>query len=294
MPLSIRRLGAAAGIVTAAIVVARCGEGRITPTAPTGPTTPSNGAPMVRSVTLERTHLEAGREVEIVATVENAEGLDQLRFTWVAEPAAGPGESAAGTWLGDGPRVRWRSPENALVPATYTFTVTVIEPYVGVDSAGRTVSLEHRVTGSSPPLQVNDWLREMTGHSETFMGEYANSSVSPEASIRNFTDSCAGKQAALATVAEQRATYTGTSRVTYALDTFVRSNGGPNCSGPTGSANCALLIYKVEWLVTRRADGQQERLEGIESLRGVYERDRWWLCESRFSPASTTPTPTSR
>jgi hypothetical protein len=287
MPLGTRRVGAAAAILTAAIVVAQCGEGRSAgrsaPTAPSG-STPSNSAPVVSSVTLERTHLEAGREVEVVATVENAEGPDQLRFTWAVEPAAG-------NWLGDGSRVRWRSPTNAPVPATYTFTVTVVEPYVGVDSTGRTVSLEHRITGSSPPLRVNDWRREMSGHSEAFMAEYANSSVSPEVCIRNFTDSCAGKRAALAEIAEQRAIYTGTS-VTYSLDLSLRSIEWPNCTGPTGSATCALLIYKVEWSLTRRADGRAERVEGTESLRGVYERDRWWLCESQFSPAASAQTTT--
>jgi hypothetical protein len=279
-----RRVGAAAAIVTAAIVVAQCGEGRSAPTAPSG-SAASNRAPVVSSVTLGRTHLEAGREVEVAATVENAEGPDKLRFTWVVEPAAG-------TWLGgDGLRVRWRSPTNAPAPATYTFILTVVEPYVGVDSTGRTVGLEHRVTGSSPPLWVNDWRREMMGHSEAFIADYANSSVSAEVCIRNFTDSCAGKRAALAEIAEQRATYTGTG-VTYALVEFLRSIEWPNCTGPTGSATCALLIYKVEWLLTRRADGRAEHVQGTESLRGVYERDRWWLCESQFSPAASAQTTT--
>jgi hypothetical protein len=285
MPVGIRRVGAAAAIVTAAIVVAQCGKGRSTPTAPSG-STPSNRAPVVSSVTLERTHLEAGREVEIVATVENAEGPDQLRFTWIVEPAAG-------TWLGGdgGVRVRWRSPTNEPVPATYRFIVTVVEPYVGADSTGRTVSLEHRVTGSSPQLWVNDWRREMTAHSEAFIAEYANPSVSAEVCIRNFTDSCPGKRAALAEIAEQRAIYTGTS-VTYSLDLSLRSIEWPNCTGPTGAATCSLLIYKVEWLLTRRADGRAEHVEGTESLRGVYERDRWWLCESQFSPAASAQTST--
>jgi hypothetical protein len=288
MALCTRRISAAAAIVTSAIVVAQCSDGPGAPTAPSGstPSTPSNSAPVVSSVALERTHLEAGREMEVVAAVQNAEGLDQLRFTWAVEPAAG-------TFQGEGLRVLWRAPTNASVPAKYTFTVTVVEPYVGVDSRGLAANLEHRATGSSAPLQVNDWLREMTGHTETFMAEYANSSVSPEAGIRNFTDSCPGKQTALATIAEQRATYIGTGQVTYALDTSVRSTGWPNCTGPTGSATCAQLIYKVEWVVTRRADGRQEQVQGIESVRGVYERDRWWLCESRFSPTATAPASTS-
>jgi len=286
MSLSRRRVGAAAAIVTAAIVVARCGEGRSAPTAPSGPSgsTPSNRSPVVSTVTLDRTHLEAGREVEIVATVENAEGPDQLRMTWTVEPAAG-------TWLGNGLRVRWRAPTDAPVPATYTFIVTVVEPYVGVDATGRTVGLEHRVTGSSPPLWVNDWRREMMGHSEAFMAEYFNASVSADASLRNFTDSCAGKRAALAEIVEQRRKYTGAD-VTYTLDMFLRSIEWPNCTGPTGSATCALLIYKVEWLLTRRADGGEERVQGTESLRGVYERDRWWLCQSQFSPAASARTST--
>jgi hypothetical protein len=78
--------------------------------------------------------------------------------------------------------------------------------------------------------------------------------------------------------------------VKYQLDSYLRSVGWANCTAPEGWARCAVLVYNVDWVRTRRTDGVVERVSGTAWLRGIYEGDRWWLCEARFaSPSPPSP-----
>jgi hypothetical protein len=266
-----RRIAVGAVTAAAMLVIAQCGGD--TPAAPTAPSgsTGSQASPSITSVTIGRTQIESGDPVEIEATVEHA-GIpaDHLLYSWAVQPSGG-------TWVGDGSRIQWRAPTTDPVPATYTFTVTVARPWVP-----NSVPL----TASSPALRVNDARREMIGNSESFLADFSNSSSSPEFCVRNFADSCGGKPTAVEEIAAYRATYSEVS-VKYQLDTYIRSVGWANCTTPEGWARCALLVYEVDWVRTRRADGVEERVHGTASLRGIYEGDRWWLCEARFS--STAP-----
>ncbi len=253
----------------ATIVIAQCGGGPGAPTAPSGPTV-SHAAPIVTSVTLERPRIEAGRELEIVAAVENGGTTpDRLQYIWAVQPAGG-------AWTGEGARVRWRAPTTDPVPATYTFTVTVADPFLQNSTSG---------TGSSDPLWVNDWRREMSGHAEAFLRDFSTTNVSPDFCVRNFADSCNGKRKALEEIVTHRATYS-VEAMDYRQELAVRSVEWANCTASDGSARCALLIYSVDWVWTRRAEGAAERVRGEEYLRGVYERNRWWLCEASFSPTA--------
>ncbi|HEX2340791.1 MAG TPA: hypothetical protein VHI98_09955 [Vicinamibacterales bacterium] len=266
-------VGAAAAAATM-MVIAQCGGTRSAPTAPSGSTGPQ-AAPSITSVTIGRTQIEAGVIVDVETAVDYA-GVppDQLLYSWAVQPSGG-------TWIGDGPRVQWRAPTTDPVPATYTFTVTVARPWVP-----NSVPL----VASSPALRVNDARREMIGNSESFLGDFSSSSASPDFCVRNFADSCSGKRTALDEITAHRATYSVVS-VKYQLDSYLRSVGWANCTAPEGWARCALLVYDVEWVRTRRADGVEERVRGTESLRGIYEGDRWWLCEARFSPTTAPPSP---
>ena len=267
------RTGVACAI--AAILAARCGGGQAAPTAPAS-VGPANTAPVVRSVTVGRTNIDAGQEVTLSAIVDGVDlAAGQLRYDWSVAPHAG-------TLVADGPNARWRSPTTDPVPATYVVTLTVVKPASQVDASGNAVNVDQRASGSSPSISVNDARREMTAHSEAFFGDVPNTGVAPEMVTRNFTDACDGKRAALADIAAQRAAYSQIG-VTYALREYIRSTEWANCTAPDGAAKCALMVYDVEWVRTRRSDGVQERMRGTEYLRGLYDQNRWWLCESRFT-----------
>jgi hypothetical protein len=265
-----RRIAVGAATAAAMMVIAQCGGTRSTPTAPSG-STGSQAAPSITSVTIGRTQMEAGQTVDVAAAVEHAGTQpDHLLYQWSVHPSGG-------AWIGDGSSVQWRAPTTDSVPATYTFTVTVVRPWVPNSEP---------LVASSPSVRVNDAKREMTGNSESFLTDFSSASASPDSSVRNFADSCTGKATALDDIAAHRATYSDVS-VKYQLDTYLRSVGWANCTAPEGWARCALLVYKVDWVRTRRTDGVVEQVSGTASLRGIYEGDRWWLCEARFS--STAP-----
>jgi hypothetical protein len=269
-----RRIAVGAATAATMTVIAQCGGTRGAPTAPSG-STGSQPVPSITSVTIDRTQIEAGTIVDVAAAVDHAgTPPDQLLYSWTVHPSGG-------SWIGDGSRVQWQAPTTDSVPATYTFTVTVARPWVP-----NSVPL----TASSPALRVNDARREMAGNSESFLADFSSSSASPDFCVRNFADSCSGKRTALDEIAAHRATYSVVS-VKYHLDSFLRSIGWANCTAPEGWARCALIVYNVEWVWTRRADGVEERVRGTQSIRGIYEGDRWWLCEARFSPTTAPPSP---
>jgi hypothetical protein len=135
---------------------------------------------------------------------------------------------------------------------------------------------------ASPVVTVNDARRELRAHSEAFLSDAVNAAVTPEVSVRNFADSCSGKRTALEAVSANRAQYSS-GTIAFDLELFVRSIEWVNCTATDGSAKCAVLIYKVNMVLTRRADGAQEQVAGDQSLSGVYEHNRWWLCGSQLA-----------
>ena len=259
----------AATLLTLAIASSHCGGGASTPTSPSSPGT-SAPIPGVRAVTVTRTNIEAGEEILVSASVDGAPG--QLRYIWTVQPNAG-------TLTPEGSTLRWKAPVSDPVPATYVFSVTLVQSSqtaIGSPAAGT-----QNGAASSPPVFVNDARREMISQGDLFLRESAESSVSPDAAVRNFTDSCPGRQTAMTEIAANRSAYS-TMSVKFDLQLFIRSIEWANCTAADGSARCALLIYDATWTRTRRADSVQEAVTGTQYLQGFYERNRWWLCGARF------------
>lgn len=275
-----RHHGVRAGLLVVLGLSVACGGRSASPTAPRTDTSAPNAPPVVKSVTVDRHHIDAGDTITLSATVEDAEtGPGALEYLWAAQPPAG-------TFQANGSIARWTAPTGIAVPAIYGFTVTVVERYASVDASGRSTWLEHRVTGTSPSIVVNDARRETREHADAFLQEFSNGAVPPEMCTRNFAVSCGGRQAAVQQILEHRAAYTDVS-TTFDLQIYVRSVEWPNCTAADGAARCALLIYRLERVGTRRADGVRERTIGEQQVRAVYEGNRWWLCDQRFTPTST-------
>ena len=261
-----------ATIVITAMVSAQCGGMKASPTSPS---TPANASamPVVRSVTVNRTNVEAGDEITVMASIDGAWASGRLRYVWSVQPNAG-------VLRPDGAMLRWRAPDADPVPATYVFSVTLAEAS-DTTAFGVTAASSQNAAASSPPVTVNDARRETIPQSEAFLDDAANMSVPPEVCLRNFTQSCDGTRTVLEQLQHDRAQYSSTS-ITYDLELFVRSIEWPNCTAPDGSARCALLIYDVDWLRTRKVDNVQERVKGTEYVQAFYERNRWWLCGARL------------
>ena len=180
-----------------AVMAAQCGGGS-SPTAPAAPA-PASTIGVVTSIHVDRTNIEAGDEVGLRVTVEGATPSSDLRYTWTVEPPAG-------TLKSDGPTARWRAPLSDPVPATYTFLVSIVQPDAS-GSAVRLAATQAAVAAASSQVTVNDARRELRAHSEAFLSDAVNATVAPEICVRNFADSCSGKQDAVQEISAGRAQY---------------------------------------------------------------------------------------
>jgi hypothetical protein len=267
-----RRVAAMALAVLSAVVSARCSDDG-PPTRPTPPPS-ANAPPVIRSVTSSWNQVDAGRDVEVAVTAEDAETPpEQLTYSWSAE---------AGTFEGQGRTVRWKPPVDGPVPRDYIVSVTVTESYTA--SSGQ--AAQHRVSGSTPPIRVNDGVREMRQLTETFLNDFANQDATPEYCVRNFSDACRGKQEELEDIENVRELVEVVGSE-YRIETIALNSGWTGCTAPTGPQSCAVAVAPVHWTSRVKATGETKHDIGDAMLSGIFDGRQWLLCDSRFFPAET-------
>jgi hypothetical protein len=223
---------------------------------PSGP--PANNPPRITALTVSSDRAEVGEEVTISASVTDDESpVNDLSYSWAA---------TSGTIIGTGPVVKWKAPIGNPTPAAYRISLVVVDKY-GVGEQ----SLEHRVTAGSE-IHVNDSPKEVRALSEEFIRDFANSSLSPETCVRNFTDSCRGKRSELQDIIDNRNGYRILSH------TFSVSRVTVNTSRTSSTVSGA-----CEFRSTVKATGLQTTAKGTCVLTLVNENYRWWLCDSRMT-----------
>lgn len=260
--------------VLLALLLASCGDSPARPgpiDQPPPPPPPVNQAPVVDSITLSADRVEADAEVAVTAAVRDAEtAADRLQLAWTA---------SAGTFSGTGASVRWRAPKGAATPADYTLTLTVTESY----GAGQ----QHVVTSTSPAVRVHDSPQEVSDMALRFLRDFANSSVPPDAAVRDFADSCDGKREEREDIEDNRRKYTITN------SSFIPR--GASVTSPTSAETRITCEFRSVIKDCRASDGPDcrvgatERVSGDCDLTAKYEQRRWWLCSSRFNNAVLLP-----
>jgi hypothetical protein len=241
-------------------VIAGCGD---SPPAPSPPPAVNNQPPVIVSVVAGAERVEAGTEVEVVATVTDAETpVEQLAYTWSATPAGG-------VFTGTGARVRWRAPSGAGSPDTYRFVVTVSEQYT---SQG--LPQTNTVTSSSSGTHYNDSVAEITGIAAQFYKDFGTYSVSATECVRNFSNSCSGKSEEFQDIQNNR------NRTDFRIvgSTLL---GSPAVSIASQRVT-AEYRQRCQFEDMEIRTGRRYRVEGGCFLTAVYENWRWWLCESHF------------
>jgi hypothetical protein len=265
-PFSLRLI---AGLASLAAVNLQCGS----PAKPTPNPPPTNTPPVIRSLTASTARTELLGIVDLSATAEDQESAaDRLRFEWSA---------AGGTFSGTGAAVQWQAPASATTPANYPLTLTIVEPYQALNAAGQIVTLEHRVS-SQVAVRVHDSPKELGDIGLRFLSLFANSAVSPQQCVVDFSDNCRGKASEIADIEQNRRLFRilshtpATPRVSYTpgsnvaqvtirvtiVDQIVTCVGWPPAWGPC-------VPNRVNDPVTFDA-----------RLPSVYENGRWWICES--------------
>jgi hypothetical protein len=220
--------------------------------------------------------VEAGGSAELIADVQDDQTpLDQMAYTWSSDKSGGTFTPINGSLR----HVRWQPPAGAAAGA-YVFTLNVVERYQdGIQTK------QHVVSATTAPVHYNDSLAEILKISFRFLTElFPTFSVSPQEAVRDFSDSCQGKEWELYDVTINRrdfhilsGTYSGVS-VAFNSDKTLATVSGrcvfrdiPN-SGPFA--------------------GRVERVEGTCTLTALYERWNWSLCSSSYGDG-VAPVPES-
>jgi hypothetical protein len=240
-----------------------------------GVTSTPNTPPTVKSVTVSDTRIEVGTPVTLTATVEDAETpVEKLQFAWTLPE----GSTVAG---GNGQSITWTPGAGLITPLDTTVMVTVTETY----SSGSS-QLQNTATGTLA-LHINNSTKELADMSLKFLGLFADSKVSPDKCVQDFTDSCSGKKDEFADISDNRHDYeivsstlrhTGLSitpdRQKATVHTFCSFTSKVITTAPVDEycANGKCPLGSIQGPVT-----------GDCWTTNVYQKGRWWLCESHFT-----------
>jgi hypothetical protein len=267
-------------VLTAVVVNGSCGGSPMSP----GPATPIappaavvNTPPVIESIVASASRAEVDSDVTITATVRDAETpVAQLRYEWKAD---------AGTFTGEGASVKWRAPKGTPTPADYTIRLTVTETYGPANAVGG--SQQNIVNGTSPVVRLHDSPKELGDLALGFLGDFASSSVSPSTCVRDFSDNCRGKVAEKADIEWNREHFT-------IMGSSLRlQNVRVGMSGTTADMSVACSFTSR---ITKCEPGDKACVVGSVgtgagdcTLTGVYEQQRWWLCESHYTAKDMPP-----
>lgn len=251
-----------------------CGSSPTEPTPPAPPTPPPpNAAPVVQSVVASvTTRTEVNTDVTVTATVTDAEtAVDSLGYVWTA---------TVGTITGTGRNVTWRLPAGtAMTPQDVTITVAVTEPYQTLEN-GVIVNRQHRVERSAAPFRVHDSAAEVQALSLTFLRNFADNSVTPDACVKDFSDSCPGK-------AQEKQDIEGVRRgrfITASALSFTSVQFNSDRTQASAAVDCrfeSTVIQKIS-PSDPYLPGDRVVADGRCDLGAIYESGVWKLCVSTF------------
>ena len=228
-----------------------------------------NNAPVINAIRASASRTEVEQDVEVSADVTDAEtNPDQLTYEWTA---------TAGTLSGTGSIVHWKLAKGAAqTPLDVTVTLVVVERYTVIENSVP-VTRENRVAQTSEPIHVHDSEAELTKMSLTFLVDYfGNSTISPDACVVDFSDSCRGKIEELQDIEHNRQTFTILSADVKVTNIWI----GPDRMLAEITTSCVFHDKEI-------ATGKEGTTKGDCFLTAIYEKDRWWLCSSSFLHPST-------
>lgn len=229
---------------------------------------------------------ELGEEIAVTAVVEDAETpLDALKYEWTSESTA--------AISGSGRSVAWRAPASGSTPVSAGITLTVIERFTSVDSAGVPVQNENRVSREIV-VRVHDSATELRERAKRFLDLFSQSSVAPDEVMRDFQDGCGaggtGKRDERNDVDRNRTQFlildwfVGTPHVTIdfgGVSPFrARQADGWAAVDVTWRSRCLV----VETSRGCPAVGFIKNDAGTDWVTAHFDEatDRWWLCDSDY------------
>ena len=281
-PEAVRHLRStvAAALLATLFTVSSGGPGTGPTPPPPPPPPPANAVPVIKSMVASDPRAEVGVPITLTAAVEDAETPPAtLTYDWTAP---------TGTFSGSGSTVTWVAGQDATTPADVVLTLTVIERYTS-----GTTQAEHKVS-TTTTVRLNNSPRELREMSLRFLGDYANSRISPDQCVAEFSDSCNGKRDERADVDDARHDYEHIGSTLKHTSLSI----APNRLTATVHTFCSFTVRVIT--TQPREEGCLKGgcpIGSIGSSTGdcwttnVYENGRWWLCDSHFTPIPSLTAP---
>jgi hypothetical protein len=278
-------LGCASACAVAAFITA-CGSGT-SPSPPPigggnpggGPPPVNNSPPQITSITVSDTRVEVGTPITLTAVVEDAETpVANLTYEWTAD---------TGTFTGTGAVVTWSPGSEAKTPADYVVTLTVTERY----TSGSTPA-ENKASGTTT-AHVNNSPKELAELSLRFLGDFADSKVSPDKCVSEFSASCGrDKQDEFNDITDNRHDFL------HVASTLRHTGLSIAADRKTATVHTFGSITSRVITTTPQSDGCTREpgacpFNGMGTAEGdfwttnVYEQGRWWLCASHYTPTGS-------
>jgi hypothetical protein len=239
----------------------------------------ANAPPVIESITASP-RAEAKTELTVTVVAQDQEtGPANLIYEW---------SSTGGSFTGTGASVRWLAPAIS-APTAFQLTVAVIERYTTAAAGGGIETRENRVTATTT-VHANDSSPEVTGLATTFIDDFIHTERSPEFCVRNFSDSCAGKQDELQDIRENRRQFVinpGLSSLgAGTIHFFDIADPVRQVPVAPSQAGAAEFLAPCRFAATTLGSGVFGVAVGTCRLTTVYENWQWRLCVSNFLPAA--------
>jgi len=275
--------GLAVSAAVAALLSA-CGGHSSGPTAPgngsgggTGSHPGTNAPPTIESITTSSIHAEIASPITLTAAVSDAETpVSALTFKWTADN---------GTFTGSGATVTWQPAADAATPADYSVTLTVTENYM---SGGQALT---NTASKSISVHVNNSPKELADLSMRFLSNFAQSTVSPEVCVSEFSASCPGKADELKDITDNRHDF-------LILASTLRPTSVEVASSQTSATVHTFCSFTSRVITTEPHSGgcltaanacpynEVQTVKGDCYTTNVYEAGQWRLCASHFASQS--------
>ncbi len=219
-------------------------------------------------MTVNLNRVEINQAVTVTATVTDDETPPaNLKYEWSA---------TAGVFSGTGNVVVWTAPMTTPIPlpGIHTITLVVVEQYGTAQTP-----LEHRITGRAPDVFVDDSPKTVLALAELFMRDFADNSMSPQMTVRNFSESSTcrrSRQSELEDVVDVRRDYIVQSYNFLPRPAFINM-----------SRTRATVEGRCEFRSIRKSDKAIVLPAGVCELSLVNESNRWWLCDSSMHDSNS-------
>ena len=217
---------------------------------------------------------DLGETIDVTAIVEDAEtALNKLTYQWTA---------SIGTVTGTGPVVTWQAPAAGTTPTDVTITLTVVETYKAADASGLPVDKENKVS-STAKIALHNSVKEIGDMTSDFLVNFSHSDIGVDQVLRDFSTSCTGYASERADVIANRTNFTITAYSVLAPSVTINFGGTCPFRSRPGDACTATA---VQWTSKNKSTGVVGTTKGTDYVTGVFDRGRWWLCDSDYDGTS--------